>query len=221
MPDVDSNDKPPINAKHGSVFTTEEMETLWDDLVNVVKPTWVTSVPTTLSSSGPKLKSDQWRMVGSLFLPITLIRLWSTVDPDDEDSKQRHELLNLTMLLLSAVAVASSRVTSANNAAEFLKLMLEYLKELQRLFPDYKCHSIHHMAFHIKDFLLMYGPVHGWWAFPFERMIGTLQRIPTNHKPGKCSGLSFSLSRLKRCFRGIRGNHRPFLASKIQIQSFF
>lgn len=179
-------DVPSFNpTKHGSVFTTEEMEALWEDLENIVKPTWVTSVPTTLSSSGPKLKSDQWRTVGSLYLPATLIRLWSKADFEDQEGQQRRELLHLTMLLVSAISVSSSRVTSANNSAEFLSLMLDYRQELQRLFPDYQTHSIHHMAIHIADFLLMYGPVHGWWAFPFERMIAVLQRISTNHKPGR------------------------------------
>jgi hypothetical protein len=204
------------DPQHGSVFTTEEMEALWNDLENIVKPTWVTSVPTTLSSAGPKLKSDQWRTVGSLYLPITLIRLWSTVEPVDEQSIRRRELLHLTMLLLSAVAVASSRVTSGNNAAEFLSLMLEYISELRRLFPDYKLHSIHHMATHIGDFLLMYGPVHGWWAFPFERMIGTLQRISTNHKLGMPSSCYIFV--LMDHFRGIRGNNWPLLAFEVQLQ---
>ena len=30
-----------------------------------------------------------------------------------------------------------------------------------------------------------YGPVHAWWTFPFERLIGLLQRIPTNFQNGK------------------------------------
>jgi hypothetical protein len=163
------------------------MEAIWDDLENVVKPSWVTSVPTSLSSSGPKLKSDQWRAVGSLYLPITLICLWSDVDHEDEKSVRRGKLLHLTMLLFSAIAVATSRVTSPENAAEYVQLMLSYRQELQTLFPGYKEHSIHHMVLHIGDFLLMYGPVHGWWAFPYERMIGKLQRIHTNYKPGNLS----------------------------------
>lgn len=169
---------------HGRVFTTEEMEAIWEDLENVVRPSWVTKVPTTLSSSGPKLKSDQWRAVGSLYLPISLIRLWSDVNPDDERSVWRGELLHLTMLLFSAVAVITSRITSPQNAAEYVKLMLSYRQELKRLFPTYKTHSVHHTALHMGDFLLMYGPVHGWWAFPYERVIGMLQRIQTNHKQG-------------------------------------
>lgn len=168
----------------GYIFTDQEMEAIWSDVENMIKPSWVTSVPTTLSSSGPKLKSDQWRTVGSLYLPVTLIRLWSGTSPTNPNSKRRHELLHLTMLLLSAIAVATSRVTSADNAKQYLTYMGAYRQELAKQFPTYKCHPNHHLAMHIPEFLAMYGPVHGWWAFPFERMIGMLQRISTNYKPG-------------------------------------
>lgn len=151
----------------------------------MIKPSWVTSVPTTLSSSGPKLKSDQWRTIGSLYLPATLIRLWSKVHPGDEKSKLRQELLHLTMLLLSAISIASSRATSDANANAFLEHMVAYRQELQRLFPDYVCHPNHHMAMHIAEALRRYGPAHGWWAFPYERVIGMLQRASTNYKPGE------------------------------------
>ncbi|KAE9382827.1 hypothetical protein BT96DRAFT_845020 [Gymnopus androsaceus JB14] len=33
---------------------------------------------------------------------------------------------------------------------------------------------------HIYDFLLLFGPVISWWCFPFERLIGALQKINTN-----------------------------------------
>lgn len=41
------------------------------------------------------------------------------------------------------------------------------------------------MAFHIKDYLVLFGPVHAWWTFPFERLIGMLQRMPNNGKIGE------------------------------------
>ena len=170
---------------NGSIFTPAEMEALWEDLECMIKPSWVTSVPTTLSSSGPKLKSDQWRTVGSLYLPVTLIRLWSDTKPDDKKGKKRQELLHLTMLLSSAVAAATTRVTSLAHTNDYLTYMIKYREELQRLFPDYACHCNHHMAMHIGDFLMRYGPVYGWWTFPYERMIGIVQTISTNYKSGK------------------------------------
>ncbi|KAF8229093.1 hypothetical protein L208DRAFT_1288357, partial [Tricholoma matsutake] len=167
------------------ILTHEEMEAVYEDLENMVKPSWVTSVLTTLLSVGPKLKSDQWKTIGSLYLPVSLVCLWSDVHQDDERSKHCHELLDLSMQLLSSVATAISCVTSNPHADEFLRLMSCYCQELQRLFPNYNVHCNHHMAIHIAEFLRMYGPVHGWWTFPFKRMIGMLQRISTNYKPGK------------------------------------
>jgi hypothetical protein len=174
------------------------MKIIYEDLENMVKPSWVTSVPDSLSSVGPKLKSDQWRTLGSVYLPVSLIRLWSIADPDSEREKHRRELLHLTILLFSAISVATSRITSGNNAEEYLRLMTEYRQELRRLFPDYPTRPNHHMAFHIAEFLRRYGPVHGWWTFPFERMIGMIQRIPTNHKPGLSLWLQKLLLPLKQ-----------------------
>ena len=34
---------------------------------------------------------------------------------------------------------------------------------------------------HIYEFLDLWGPVYHWWCFPFERLIGSLQRLPTNN----------------------------------------
>jgi hypothetical protein len=41
------------------------------------------------------------------------------------------------------------------------------------------------MAFHLHEYLILFGPVHAWWTFPFERIIGKLQRIPTSEKIGE------------------------------------
>lgn len=160
------------------------MAALYADVEGMVKPSWVTSVPLDISSVGSKLKSDQWRTLGNLYLPVTLIRLWNSATPQDERTQQRRELLHLTMLLFSAIAVGTSRVTSKKHSAEFLKHIVAYAQELKRLFPEYEFRANHHMAIHIHELLLCYGPVYGWWTFPYERMIGMLQRMSTNHKTG-------------------------------------
>lgn len=207
-------------AGPGHVFKEEEMVELWGDVGTMVKPSWIGSVPTTLSSSGAKLKSDQWRLVGALYLPVTLIRLWSEVVPGDDYSQHRRALLDMTMSLLSAIAVATSRETSAANADEYMAHMTRYREQLLLLFPSYKCRPNHHMAMHLGEFLRMYGPVHGWWTFPFERMIGMLGRISTNYKQGKLQLSYTMLSLFLTSRRRVRGNHCPHLASKIELSSF-
>ncbi|KAF8867824.1 hypothetical protein BD779DRAFT_1615764 [Infundibulicybe gibba] len=65
------------------------------------------------------------------------------------------------------------------------KYMISYIEDLSDTHPDVTKRTNHHMALHIYNFLLLFGPVHSWWCFPFERLIGILQRLPTNNKFGK------------------------------------
>ena len=155
------------------------MKTIADDLEYVIKPSWMPLVPL---SSGSKLKADEWRTLGSLNLPLSLIRLWSKHPRQD-----RLDFLRLTMSLMSAVLLATSQVTSDEHCDRYLKFMLEYQKELWQLFPLYDCIPNQHLAFHIPEFIKLFGPVHEWWAVPFKRVIGQLQCLLTNYKKRELS----------------------------------
>jgi len=149
-------------------------------------PSWLTSVPTNLGEpSHGKLKADQWRTLGTTYLPVSLIRLWDQVDDDDRRSQDCRKLLAVTLSLISAVIIASSRTTSEEKADLYLHHMQNYLNGLRELFPQYRFLPNQHMALHLAEYLRLYGPVHSWWTFPFERLIGMLQRIPTNFQIGK------------------------------------
>ncbi|KAH7902858.1 hypothetical protein BJ138DRAFT_1021446, partial [Hygrophoropsis aurantiaca] len=64
-----------------------------------------------------------------------------------------------------------------------------YVGNLKSIHPTFGLRPNHHASFHIYDYPVLFGPVHGWWTFPFERLIGILQRLPGNHKSGElCSG---------------------------------
>ena len=69
--------------------------------------------------------------------------------------------------------------------------MTRYIRNLQIVHPNATIYTNHHMAMHIHTFMLLFGPVHSWWTFPFERLIGHLQRLSTNDKPGKFYSNSF------------------------------
>ncbi|EGO25774.1 hypothetical protein SERLADRAFT_408035 [Serpula lacrymans var. lacrymans S7.9] len=38
------------------------------------------------------------------------------------------------------------------------------------------------IALHLVECMESFGPVHGWWSFPFERYIGVMQKTNTNNK---------------------------------------
>jgi hypothetical protein len=63
--------------------------------------------------------------------------------------------------------------------------MVAYLQCLLDLYPNIQFRPNHHAALHIGTLLTQFGPAHGWWMFPFERVIGILQGINTNSKLGK------------------------------------
>lgn len=161
------------------------MEEIWHDLREISVPSWMTSVPHNLgNASHGKLKADQWRTLGTIHLPLSLIRIWSSVNPTNPRSIRCLKILEITISLISAVILATSRTSSVDHADSYLQHMLAYMEGIKELFPEYKFHPNHHMALHLHEFILLFGPVHSWWTFPFERMIGALQRMPHNYKIG-------------------------------------
>ncbi len=93
------------------------------------------------------------------------------------------------MHLIAAVDLATRRTMSASRANLFDQHMEAYLQGL-RTFYNAKLVPNHHMSLHLKECLLLFGPTHGWWVFPFERYNGLLQKMNTNHKPRMCSSNS-------------------------------
>jgi hypothetical protein len=62
--------------------------------------------------------------------------------------------------------------------------MTQYIQDLSFAHPDVKPCPNMHMAIHISHFLCLFGPVHSWWCFPFEWLIGQIQRLLSNHRFG-------------------------------------
>jgi len=97
------------------------------------------------------------------------------------------------MTLFSAVTLISFRSTTTRRAQDFLKYIKRYTRDLKIIHEQEEIKHVpnHHMAFHLYDFLLLFGAVRSWWMFPFERLIGHLQRIPKNHQEGKLMPYSY------------------------------
>lgn len=170
----------------GHVLQPKEIEEIRSDIDQLLTPTWMTSVPSNIShSSHGKLKADQWRALGTTHLLISLIRLWGFNSDNSARSARCLEILDVTISLISAVIIATSRTVTPASASAYQKHMVDYINGIKRLFPSYQLHPNHHMSLHISEFLLLFGPVHSWWTFAFERLIGNLQRMPSNGKVGK------------------------------------
>ncbi|KAI0370445.1 hypothetical protein BV20DRAFT_1035911 [Pilatotrama ljubarskyi] len=164
-----------------SVFTGDVLQQVRDDIAKTTLPSWVEAPPRNLGSpSHGKLKADHWRTVGTVSLVITLVRLWGARSASPEEQA----VLENFVALSSAVDLATRRSMSPSRAASFDHHMEAYVRGLRTLF-DISLVPNHHLSLHLKQCLELFGPVHGWWAFPFERYNGMLQRLNTNSKPAE------------------------------------
>ncbi|KAF8837229.1 hypothetical protein BDN67DRAFT_877041, partial [Paxillus ammoniavirescens] len=137
----------------------------------IMRPTWHHGPPTNLGEvEHGKLKAEQWCLSIEFDLPVILYWLWGcgTASGEPDEGKQ-----------------GTSHITSHHHAQQYMKYMKAYLTCLQDAFPGLSWRPNHHASLHMNEFLLRYGPMHRWWMFPFERIIGTLQKTNTNHKIGE------------------------------------
>ena len=160
------------------------MRRIQDVIKNMTVPAWVESVPENFGEAMiGTLKAGEWRTLATVYLPIALIILWSetTDHPDVAFAQYLCCILDHTLLLVSAIRLACRRLMSQTVSKRYLGYMTQYMRELEALHPDARCTLNLHASIHIAGFIEKFGPVHSWWTFPFERLIGQLQNINTNH----------------------------------------
>lgn len=171
--------QPSIRSPDSPIITPNDLREIREHIRRTAAPSWVQSVPSDLGDvSHGKLKADQWRSLACLYVLVPLMHLWHGA------SGPRRAALRSTFLLVCAIVVATSRTTSPQHGDLYLNLMTDYIESLKRDFPEFNLHPNHHFALHLRRYLIQYGPIHEWWTFPFERIIGMLQRISTNDKMG-------------------------------------
>lgn len=136
------------------------------------------------TKSAGNLKAAQWHILWTLYIPLALLSLWTAGLPTASgDTAEMAPVLDNAMALTSLILLAYKRKMTRARAKTYREHVRNYVIGLQQLFPGFLV-PYHHALFHIFDFLLLFGPIRSWWCFPFERLIGNLQQIPHNHKPG-------------------------------------
>lgn len=155
------------------------MAEVWSDMKRTQLPSWINSAPHNWGTQERgKLSADQWRVICTIHLPITLIRLW-----ENETGRKRELLVNF-MHLVSAVRIANMRVSSRNQIDAYNEHIFLYVDGLKVLYPYQKLRPVAHAALHIGDILDLFGPSHSHSAPFYERYINFFHRINNNAKMG-------------------------------------
>jgi len=168
--------------------TPEVLERIHTVIRDTATPSWLGSVPSNFGeASAGTIKADEWRSMAGVYLPLALVSLWGegSLHPSQKNSSKLRAILDHTMMLFSATRLACLRTVTPARLSAYRECIQQYVRNLSRLHPGIGYRPIHHMAQHLDDFLILFGPVQSWWCFPFERLIGILQRIPNNHKIGE------------------------------------
>ncbi|KAI0366442.1 hypothetical protein BV20DRAFT_952139 [Pilatotrama ljubarskyi] len=159
------------------VLTAELIEALRSDMSTTYLPSWIERPPANFGSAAHgKLKADHWRTICSISMVITLVRVWSSSTATVGDRKVLENFVHLVV----AVDLASRRSMDSERARLFDYHMTQYLTTLRELF-DHDLVPNHHLSLHLTACLLLFGPVRGWWGFPFERYNGIIQRLNSNN----------------------------------------
>ncbi|KAK0494004.1 hypothetical protein EDD18DRAFT_1077839 [Armillaria luteobubalina] len=126
-----------------------------------------------------KLSGDQWRIICTIHLPITLVRLWGpSLVP------RWWQMVKNFMDLYKAMETAQNRIISKEHVTSYENHIIKYLKGVNHLYKDFMMKPIHHMAQHLGEFMLQMGPVHAYHVPAFERLNFLMQQENTNLKIG-------------------------------------
>jgi len=60
-------------------------------------------------------------------------------------------------------------------------LLLQFCKRTERMYGKHITPNMH-IHSHLKDCILDYGPLHGFWLFAFEHFSGPLGSLPNNNR---------------------------------------
>jgi hypothetical protein len=172
-----NNDKP---ARRSSFITKNDLSEIQVDIGRIIVPSWITKLSRGFGEkSNGKVKAAEWRSLFSIYLPMTLSRLWIN---STSHTLHLKALLSLSIIVNIVVSRRISRATVElyNQAIRFYLLLISTLENNNLVVS-------HHLALHLSTYMQLHGPCRSHWAFPFERMIGKLQRTTRNSKIGESS----------------------------------
>ncbi|KAI0362933.1 hypothetical protein BV20DRAFT_905682, partial [Pilatotrama ljubarskyi] len=164
----------------GAALGRETMSAYLQDRTRIELPRWVNPAPIAFGTSKHgKLSADQWRTVALIHLPTTLIRTWGT------ESGRRLDMLKNFLDIVDAIETLGLLEIDDQRIVHAQQQLVKYLEGVKVLYKGAKFQPTHHLALHLELFLRLFGPVHAWRSFAFERINFMLQSVNTNLKFGE------------------------------------
>ena len=128
-------------------------------------PTKIGRIPRKIVSGFAAITADEWKHWILIYSLYALYKLLPS------DHYQCWCLLVETCRILSLPVISDDQIKDAH------VILVQFCKTFQSLYGAERCTPNMHMACHLKDCMLDFGPLSSFWCFPFERYNGTLEHF--------------------------------------------
>ena len=153
------------------ILARSAMHTVEERTKGISSPYDFGRLPLKIASKFAGFKADQWRNWVIIFSEIALIGL---IPQSYYNCWQKYAK---ACKLVCTHAITKMKITEADRL-----LFQEFCEEFCRLFGKEFCTLNMHKHLHFMECMLDYGPIYGFWCFPFERFNGQLGSFHTNSK---------------------------------------
>ena len=154
--------------KEKGVIDGVQLESIQDKVDRMRIPSHIGRIPHKIASNFSSFTADQWR---NWICVYSLYCLHGVLPP---------EHFSCWALFVDACSHLLQPSISCAALEQADKSLIEFCKAFESLYGEEHCTPNMHMHLHVKQSVLNYGPVYGFWCFPFERFNGILGSFQKN-----------------------------------------
>ena len=152
------------------VLSTQQLKLLQKHVDSCITPPGIGRIPYKIATAFSGFTADQFKNWTNLFSLIALA----------EQMPLEH--LGCWRTFVMASRILSKDVLTKDDIATGDALLLQFFKRIETLYGKMCITPNMHIACHLKDCMLDYGPLHSFWLFSFERLNGILENQPNNNR---------------------------------------
>ncbi|MBW0536553.1 hypothetical protein O181_076268 [Austropuccinia psidii MF-1] len=167
----------------GDFMSHEDINHFRELMLTVIQPSGLSKFPHNLGSpSHGKLKAAQWLSLFTPIIPLIIPEIYIESSKMINVKSNRGRFLQNMGELVQCTRISLNLIVDDGHAGRFFNAYNCYTTSSRELFNNPRIKPNHHLSLHIPEQLKVWGPMMGVAEFAGERIIGKLQKVPTNRK---------------------------------------
>jgi len=153
-----------------NIITKDQLDVIQQRVDNVQVPSDIGRIPYKISLGFTSFTADQFK---NWVIYYSLISMRGILTGDHLEC-WRHFVLACRILVCHQISHEKLQLADA--------LLLRFCSRFERLYGTSSVMPNMHLHAHLRECILDFGPLHGFWCFAFERYNGILGEIPNNNR---------------------------------------